>query len=210
LKQKEPSPVVPFLAILLIIFPLRFRKINISLKKDYRYLIYFLALGFGFFFIEMPLIQKFILILGKPAYSLSVILFSLMLSAGIGSFVSSRVRISLSWAVSVIVFYIIIYIFLSGYIHSFIISKVLWQRFLYTVLFVFPLGFFMGIPFPAGLAKAKARKAEIIPWLWAVNGCASVVGSIAAVIISIHIGFLFVVAVSAGLYLTALFVYKYM
>jgi len=158
----------------------------------------------------MPLIQKFILILGKPAYSLSVILFSLMLSAGIGSFVSSRARISIRWAVSVIVFYILIYIFLSGYIHSFIISKVLWQRFLYTVLFVFPPGFFMGIPFPAGLAKAKARKPEIIPWLWAVNGCASVVGSIAAVILSIHIGFLFVVAVSAGLYLTALFVYKYM
>ena len=202
--------IAVLLALLLIILPLRFRGINISLRKDYRYLFYFLALGLGFFFVEMPLIQKFILILGKPAYSLSVILFSLMLSAGVGSFTSSKIRINLRWVISAIVFYIFIYIFLSEYIQLFIISKVLWQRFFYTILFILPLGFFMGIPFPAGLAKAKVKKVEIIPWLWAVNGCASVVGSIAAVIVSIHIGFLVVVGISAALYLVALIVYEYM
>jgi hypothetical protein len=68
----------------------------------------------------------------------------------------------------------------------------------------------MGIPFPKGLAKVKEKKAEIIPWLWAINGCASVIGSISAVIISIHIGFLVVVGISAVLYLIALFTYEYM
>jgi hypothetical protein len=198
------------LSIILIIFPLKLRGINIRLRQDYRYLIYFLALGFGFFFIELPFIQKFILILGKPAYSLSVTLFSLMLSAGLGSFTSSKLKISLRWVVPVIVVYILIFIFLSAYIQSFIISKVLWQRFLYIILLILPLGFFMGIPFPKGLAKVKEKKAEIIPWLWAINGCASVIGSISAVIISIHIGFLVVVGISAVLYLIALFTYEYM
>lgn len=197
------------LAVTLIIFPLRLRGININFKTDWASLIYFLVLGFGFSFVELPLIQKFILILGKPSYSLSIILFSLMLSAGIGSFTSSRVKIKMRLVFAIVIFYIFSFIMLSRYIQEFMISKVLWQRFLYTILAVFPLGFFMGIPFPAGLEQIKIKKPEIVPWLWAVNGSASVIGSIAAVIISIHIGFLFVLGISSFSYLAALLIYEY-
>ncbi|MDD5659895.1 MAG: hypothetical protein PHR39_07810, partial [Actinomycetota bacterium] len=68
---------------LLILLPLKLKKINIDFKKDFKFLIYFFAIGLGFFFIELPLIQKFILVLDKPAYSLAVILFSLMLFSGL-------------------------------------------------------------------------------------------------------------------------------
>ena len=132
-----------------------------------------------------------------------------MLSAGLGSYISSKVEIKLKWVVLVLVIYIILFVAGSGFAVDFIITKDLWQRFLYTVLLVIPLGFFMGMPFPKGIAAVKEKRGEIIPWVWAINGCASVIGSIAAVIISIHLGFLVVIALSAVMYVLALVSYKY-
>lgn len=197
------------LSFLLILLPLRLKKINISFKRDFKFLSYFFVIGFGFFFIEIPFIQKFILILDKPAYSLAVILFSLMLSAGLGSYVSSKVEIKLKYVVLFLVVYIFLFVAGSRFAVDFIIAKDLWQRFLYTVLLVIPLGFFMGMPFPKGIAAVKEKRGEIIPWVWAINGCASVIGSIAAVIISIHLGFLVVIVLSAVMYVLALVSYKY-
>ena len=196
------------LSILLIILPLKIKRVNISIKRDRWFLIYFFCLGFGYFFIEIPLIQKFILILGKPAYSFALVFFSLMISAGIGAFLSSRCRINLKWVVIAIVAYIAVFILSFNYVCSFIISKVLWQRFIYTTLLVIPLGFFMGIPFPTGLSKAKEARGEIIPWLWAVNGCCSVVGSIVSVIIAIHFGFSIVIGIAALIYIVAFVSYR--
>jgi len=197
------------MALLLILLPLKLMRAKIKIQSDYKFLIYFLALGFGFFLIELPFIQRFILILGRPAYSLSVILFSLLLSAGLGSFTTSRFKIDLKWPVLIIVIYIVLFIAGIKYIDNFIISKVFWQRFILTILFVMPLGFFMGMPFPLGIIKVKEKNKELIPWLWAVNGSASVVSSIAAVIISIHLGFLVVIGIAAIMYVIALMMYKY-
>ncbi len=197
------------LSALFILLPLRIKRINISLKKDFKYIIYFFCLGFGFFFIELPFIQKFILILGKPSYALAVVLFSIMLAAGAGSFLSSRVRIDMRWVVGFIVAYIILFISSFGYIGDLMISKVLWQRFLFSILAIAPLGFAMGIPFPSAIARVKEKREEIIPWLWAINGCTSVVGSIAAVMISIHFGFFVVIGIAALIYIAALITYRY-
>jgi hypothetical protein len=171
--------------------------------------IYFFCLGFGFFFIEIPFIQKFILILGKPAFALAIVLFSIMLAAGIGSYITSRFRVDIRWVVGIIVVYIIIFIFGFSYIGDFIISKVLWQRFFYSVLLILPLGFVMGMPFPLAITKVKRSRKEIIPWLWAINGCTSVVGSIAAVMISIHLGFFVVIGIAAVIYLAAMVTYRH-
>ncbi len=197
------------LSALFILLPLRIKRINISIKKDFKYIIYFFCLGFGFFFIELPFIQKFILILGKPSYALAVVLFSIMLAAGAGSFLSSRVRIDMRWVVGFIVAYIILFISSFGYIGDLMISKVLWQRFLFSILAIAPLGFAMGIPFPSAIARVKEKREEIIPWLWAINGCTSVVGSIAAVMISIHFGFFVVIGIAALIYIAALITYRY-
>ena len=67
----------------------------------------------------------------------------------------------------------------------------------------------MGIPFPSAIAKVKEKREEIVPWLWAINGCSSVVGSITAVIISIHFGFFTVMGIAALIYIAALVVYRY-
>jgi hypothetical protein len=197
------------LSVLFILLPLRVKRIRLNLKRDFKYVIYFFCLGFGFFFIEIPFIQKFILILGKPAFALAIVLFSIMLAAGIGSYITSRFRVDIRWVVGIIVVYIIIFIFGFSYIGDFIISKVLWQRFFYSVLLILPLGFVMGMPFPLAITKVKRSRKEIIPWLWAINGCTSVVGSIAAVMISIHLGFFVVIGIAAVIYLAAMVTYRH-
>ena len=52
------------------------------------FLLYFLAIGVGYVLIEVALIQKFVLFLGHPTYALTVVIFSLLLSSGLGSFFS--------------------------------------------------------------------------------------------------------------------------
>jgi hypothetical protein len=58
----------------------------------YRFMLYFACLGMGFMFIEVTLIQKFILFLGHPVYSLSMVLSSLLVFAGLGSLYTVRVN----------------------------------------------------------------------------------------------------------------------
>ena len=132
-----------------------------------------------------------------------------MLSAGIGSYLSSRFRFDLRLIILILVSYIAAFIWGFPFVSDFIISKDLWQRFFYTAVLIMPAGFFMGIPFPTGISKARQERKEIIPWLWAINGCASVIGSITAVIVSIHFGFLIVIGIAALLYILALVSYHY-
>ena len=67
-----------------------------------------------------------------------------------------------------------------------------------------PLGFFLGMPFPLGIDVATATQKELIPWAWAANGCASVVGPTAAVLMAATTGHNLVIFSAAGLYVVAL------
>src|SRR4029078_9560207 len=64
---------------------------------------YFACLGAGFMLIEIGLMQRFVLFLGHPVYSLSVILFTLLLGGGAGSAVSRRVGPSGGAAISLVI-----------------------------------------------------------------------------------------------------------
>src|SRR5450759_4805262 len=54
------------------------------------WLVYFGALGAGFMLIEVSVLQRFVLLLGHPVYSLTVTLFSLLLGTGLGAAWSRR------------------------------------------------------------------------------------------------------------------------
>jgi MFS family permease len=71
------------------------------------------------------------------------------------------------------------------------------------LILIAPLGFFMGMPFPLGLARVSARAPELVPWAWGVSGCFSVISAILATILAIHFGFTAVVLFAAILYLVA-------
>ena len=70
-------------------------------------------------------------------------------------------------------------------------------------MLIAPLAFFMGMPFPLGIARVARQSADLVPWAWGINGCASVIAAILATLLAIHIGFTAVVMIAVALYLAA-------
>ena len=73
-------------------------------------------------------------------------------------------------------------------------------RIVISAALIAPLAFFMGMPFPLGLARVEASDARLIAWAWAINGCASVTGAVLATLLAIHVGFSAVVVAALVLY----------
>jgi hypothetical protein len=151
-------------------------------------LAYFALLGLGFMCVEIPLMQKFTLYLGHPTYAISVVLFSLLISGGIGSFLTRKLTIDIRLVGGYIMGMLCIYafIFQVGFIDLFEYS---WAgRMVLAVGMTCALGLAMGMPFPLGILSVSHDR-ESIPWMWAINGATSVLGSVLALLVAIHAGF---------------------
>ncbi|MEW5941401.1 MAG: hypothetical protein AB1750_17180, partial [Chloroflexota bacterium] len=180
-----------------------------------RHLLYFGLLGFAFLFVEIPLLQRFILYLGNPAYAFTAVLFSLLFFSGLGSRLSDRIPLRLSLTTLVIL--ILLAPLLLSRLFALTLGLPLTIRLGLTALALSPLGLLMGIPFPAGIRSMKQeqvrgpeREAQggSIPWVWAVNGAASVVASILSALLALTFGFSWVLRLGAlcyaGAWLTVL------
>jgi hypothetical protein len=69
-----------------------------------------------------------------------------------------------------------------------------------TLGLIAPLAFFMGMPFPLGLADTAVGAPELVPWAWGINGCASVLSAVLATLLAIEFGFSWVVIQALVLY----------
>jgi hypothetical protein len=149
-------------------------------------LLYFIAVGFGFILVEISLIQRFVLFLGHPTYALTVVVFLLLLSSGIGS-VAARRRISRGSKIFPLIGFIAALIVVDVPLLPWLLSAAIGLPFVIKLLLsgivLAPLGFLMGMPFPTGLRLVKT-----VEWAWALNAAASVLGSVMAMIIAIHFG----------------------
>lgn len=201
-------------SILFIILPLFFSKPPIPPlekggKEGFLFLLYFLLIGIGFMFAEISMIQKFILFLGHPVYSISTVLFTLLVSSGIGSYTSGKYLKSQDGGVKILEFkfsllilcsLIIIYtIFLHYIFNKISLESIIWRQFI-SFAFLFPLGFFMGMPFPTGIKLLERYNVGIIPWAWCINGCSSVVSSVLVILIALSFGFKITLIISAIAY----------
>ena len=206
-------PVVFFLALFLsflfIILPVMFgrwreEKQTIRRGPTFPWLIYFASLGLGFMFVEISLIQKFILFLGHPVYAVSLVIFSLLISAGLGSRFSLAMAPRAFQGLKVILPLIIGSLFLFSLLLPQVLSLFQGQsllfRQIFTVILISPLGLLMGIPFPLGIRLVGERWPNGVPWAWCANGCASVLGSILPVMIALAWGFQAVFFLSALIY----------
>lgn len=162
------------------------------------FLFYFGLIGFGFMMVEIPLIQRFILFIGHPAYSLAVVLFSLLVFSGMGSLLSPK--ISLMKALGGLVILLMIMPVLLPVVFQLTLGLAFGARLLISVGILFPIGLLMGIPFSGGIRwmQTQSTGPAMIPWVWAVNGAASVIASILAALLAISLGFL-VVLLGGGL-----------
>jgi spermidine synthase len=194
------------LSVLLILLPVS-RRSDLPRGETGRFLVYFSGLGLGFVFIEIAVIQKLTLFLGQPVYSLTVTLFSLLVFTGLGSLTLGRLykpndrRV---FAVPIgIALYLALFLALSSFFVAHLIGLPVGARIVLAAMLLAPLGILLGIPFAHGLAVVNATHPALTPWAWAINGCASVVGSILTVVISMNFGFRAVLLTAAVVYLVA-------
>jgi hypothetical protein len=186
--------VLVFSAIL-ILLPLLWRKSKdresssfIPQPSSFRSLLYFALLGLGFLFVEIPLLQRFILYLGQPAYAFAVVVTALLLASGVGSGYLSR-RLSLRAALPLITLLTILYPILLPYLFDATLRLPFAGRVGVTGLALFPLGALLGVPFPRGLTLVGRSTPALAPWVWAVNGCASVISAVLAAMLALTWGF---------------------
>jgi predicted membrane-bound spermidine synthase len=204
------------LALLLIYYSRRNRALTItSSTSSWFHMIFVIFIGLGFMFLEITFIQKFLLLLGTPIMALTVILFSILLSSGIGAYLSGRlfhknpykaVVVSIPLLVGIVLAY---YGLLQGIIDSAIILQ-LPQRIMLTFALLSPAGLLMGFQFPSITRMASMHSNqgehtdENITLLWGINVIASVIATVLTAISSMVIGFNGNLLLGAGLYLGAL------
>jgi len=164
---------------------------------------YFAALGLGFIGIEVVLLQRFVLFLGHPTWSLVVVLPTLLIAAGVGSLTmrptsDARQRLRrLLWGIPLVILFAL---FISGAPLNVFLGLSLSLRFFLSVVFLAPVGFVLGMAFPAGIALIDETAPELVPWAWAVNSFATVFGSTATVLLAMDFGFTAIMVAMIPLY----------
>jgi hypothetical protein len=150
---------------------------------------YFIAIGLGFMFIEMGMMQQLSIFLGHPIYSMVVVLAGLILSTGVGSLASDRWKVKSSWqgrapAIGVSIIVVLYFLAVIPVIHSFT-AGVLWQRIVVCLALIAPCGLLLGFCFPVGMRWMTALSQQRnLPWMWALNGAAGTLGTFGAMILS--------------------------
>jgi hypothetical protein len=196
------------IAAILILLPLwKFSKEGLQSKSKWNFLVYFAGLGLGFILIEIALLQRFNLYLGQPVYTYAVILASLLIFTGAGSFLSERFdqnpRAILTKLVPLILLILLTTAFSLPFIFDLTLHFSLTLRVLISMVLVAPLGVVLGMPFPMGLKLIGKEAGALAPWAWGVNGFFTVIGSVSAIILGMAFGFTVVLAIAAVCYCIA-------
>ncbi|HUT44025.1 MAG TPA: hypothetical protein VMW95_06785 [Desulfobacterales bacterium] len=179
-----------------------------TLGNNIRFLLLFSFLGVGFMLIEIPLIQKFILFLGQPVYSVAALLFSLLIGAGTGSWISgsiwqSRTLAKLRVSVTAVSLLTGLYILFLDNIFTYYLGMPFFIRILISFCLLSPLGFFLGMPFPLGMKLLDELGLQHdVPRMWGVNGIGSVLGSTLSVALAVSFGFSYAMFLGALFYMS--------
>ena len=168
----------------------------------------FSFIGAGYILIQVALIQKFVLFLGHPTYALTVIIFSMLLSSGCGSFASRRLVHGdmgrLIRVLAVIVGAIFILSIVVTPVSESGVALPFPVKVLISVALIAPVGFAMGMPFPTGLKLIERSMPTSVRWAWAINAASSVMGSAAAMFFAIYLGLQLTLMIGGLLYAAAL------
>jgi spermidine synthase len=199
--------------VLFVLVPLRFSKVG---RQDgalaIPLLVYFSCLGAGFITLELVFIQKFTHLIGSPLYTYSTVIFTMPFAAGVGSALSEKLGIDWQrrWAIPFIGVLVVGLALMLLYpaMSRLALALPLAGRVIATGVMIFPLGFFLGMPFPLGILAIANHPRGAIAWAWGMNGLFTVAGGLASVLISIAFGFNAAIMVALVLYALAFAVFK--
>ena len=194
-----------FFSFFLIFLPLKGKALGAGQKS---LVSYFFFIGLAFIMVEIIFIKIFQLFLGSPAISISIIIFSLLVSSGVGSLLSKRFS-RLLGANLTSVFSLVLAVLLTAYGFGlfWLLDRFIFLPFPLRIVVSFVLislaGFVMGAFFPEGIRRLGETNKVMIGWAWGANSFATVLGSILAVIVSINWNFTLVLALAGIAYLAA-------
>jgi hypothetical protein len=197
------------LAAAMIFLPLRkLARDGLRTPGAVRFFGYFAALGLGFMLIEIALMQKLVIFLGHPTFALSLVLVSLLASAGVGSLLAGRIAVvrgkHLRWILLGIIAVVLLDVLAVNHLLPLLLGVPLWARMLVVLVLLVPTGLVLGMPFPSGMRAVEEQCPQLVPWGWAVNAFFSVFGSIFCIVLSMAIGFSNVFYVAIGVYVLGL------
>ncbi|MCU0662517.1 MAG: hypothetical protein MUC50_09355 [Myxococcota bacterium] len=169
---------------------------------------YFFSIGAGFMLLEVGLIHRATVFVSTPGAAVAVVLSSILIASGLGALISDRLRVSLRQRVMISFFGLLAMSFLYRFgaepLFENLFGLPVAVRGMVAALALLPAGFFMGWFFPTGLRLAALLTEDAIPWAIAVNGFASVLGSLATLFIGVTGGLTVVFVVALLLYLFAM------
>lgn len=193
---------------LILLMPLALGRHRAGLQAaDARPLSYFAAIGTAFMFVELPWIQRTVLYFGYPTIAMVVVLVSLLLGCGLGALAVHRFPARFPRGGSGVAVLAAVMILATDQLHGFLFSRTMfWANLPKALLlsaFFLLLGAMLGALFPLGMSRIAQRPAQLSAWAWAVNGCCSVVGSSAAMLSALFLGFSATLQIGVALYLLA-------
>jgi hypothetical protein len=200
-------------AILLIVGPLLLNKGPKLTWVNVGHMVYFVCVGIGFMLIEVGMVRKLGLLMGNPAYSIAIVLATIIFATGVGARFSTRVFAAgvLDFRRSVVGIIVYTLILAMG-IDSLIALALPWgivAKAVLVMVILFPLGFLMGQLFPQGLVKVEAQDGHLVPWAWALNGAASTIAVGLGIFLSYPLGFSAIIYAGAACYALILLLPNY-
>ena len=171
--------------------------------------VYFPALGLGFLFIEIFLIEKASLWLNDRTSGFALVLTGMLVFSGLGSMLADRLRTAPQRGIAIVVLVVLVWtVAVLGGLQPLIMATLNapWLMRAAMVLgVVAPVSLALGLPFPLGLARTG--DGGFLPWAWGLNGAFSVVATPLANLIAREAGFDRVLLCAAILYGVALFMF---
>lgn len=202
---------VTLLTLLGILVPLWVRRADVVGASPL--LLFFIAIGLGFMLVEISQMQRLIISLGHPTYALTVVLFGLLLSSGLGSYLTTNVtaeRVRSAGSTRLLALVVVLAV-VGGITPSVVRASEAAStpvRIGAALLLLCPAGLAMGMAFPLGMKLASTHAARLTPWLWGLNGAASVLASVLSVSIALTFSISAAFWTGCAMYVVALFAFR--
>ncbi|HEU5319994.1 MAG TPA: hypothetical protein VFX28_04280, partial [Methylomirabilota bacterium] len=150
--------------------------------------VFFGGIGLGFMLVEISQMQRLIVVLGHPTYGLSVVLFALLVASGLGSLAAGYLRGAGAGAIVLLPLVLAAFGALTPRLVPTFEGAGTAARSGVAAAMLIPIGLVMGLAFPLGMRLAAGDSPALTPWLWGINGAASVFASVLAVAIALAAG----------------------